>query len=43
MSSPVTIQPFDGKSVCLFCGSSDMVHPDYLAAARAFGEATAQA
>ena len=43
MSSPVTIQPFDGKSVCLFCGSSDMVHPDYLAAARAFGEATAKA
>ena len=43
MSSPVTIQPFDGKSVCLFCGSSDMVHPDYLAAARAFGEATARA
>ena len=43
MSSPVTIQPFDGKSVCLFCGSSDTVHPDYLAAARAFGEATAKA
>lgn len=43
MSSPVTIQPFDGKSVCLFCGSSETVHPDYLAAARAFGEQTAQA
>ena len=43
MSSPVTIQPFDGKSVCLFCGSSDTVHPDYLEAARAFGEATAKA
>lgn len=43
MSSPVTIQPFDGKSVCLFCGSSETVHPDYLAAARAFGKQTAQA
>jgi len=43
MSSPVTIQPFDGKSVCLFCGSSETVQPEYLAAARAFGEATAQA
>ena len=43
MSSPVTIQPFNGKSVCLFCGSSEAVHPDYLAAARAFGEATAKA
>jgi uncharacterized protein (TIGR00730 family) len=43
MSSPVTIQPFDGKSVCLFCGSSETVHPEYLAAARAFGEATAKA
>jgi uncharacterized protein (TIGR00730 family) len=42
MSSPVTIQPFDGKSVCLFCGSSETVHPEYLAAARAFGEQTAQ-
>ncbi|HYC73740.1 TIGR00730 family Rossman fold protein [Brevundimonas sp.] len=43
MSSPVTIQPFDGKSVCLFCGSSETVQPEYLAAAREFGEATAQA
>ena len=43
MSSPIAIQPFDGKSVCLFCGSSEAVHPDYLAAARAFGEATAKA
>ena len=43
MSSPATIQPFDGKSVCLFCGSSEIVHPDYLAAAQAFGEATAEA
>ena len=43
MSSPVIFQPFDGKSVCLFCGSSEAVHPDYLEAARAFGEQTAQA
>ena len=43
MSSPVTIQPFDGKSVCLFCGSSETVLPEYLDAARAFGEATANA
>ncbi|HYC99511.1 TIGR00730 family Rossman fold protein [Brevundimonas sp.] len=43
MSSPATIQPFDGKSVCLFCGSSETVHPNYLAAARAFGEQTARA
>jgi uncharacterized protein (TIGR00730 family) len=43
MSSPVTIQPFDGKSVCLFCGSSETVQPEYLDAARTFGEATAHA
>jgi uncharacterized protein (TIGR00730 family) len=43
MSSPVTIQPFGGKSVCLFCGSSETVLPAYLEAARAFGEATAKA
>jgi hypothetical protein len=43
MTSPVTIQPFDGKSVCLFCGSSETVQPEYLNAARAFGAATAEA
>ncbi len=43
MSSPVTIQPFDGKSVCLFCGSSETVLPEYLDAARTFGAATAEA
>ena len=43
MSSPVTIQPFDGKSVCLFCGSSDLSDPAYTEAARAFGQQTAQA
>ena len=39
----ITIQPFDGKSVCLFCGSSDRSDPDYTVAARAFGEQTARA
>jgi len=39
----VSIQPFDGKSVCLFCGSSDRSDPAYTVAARQFGEQTAQA
>lgn len=39
----ISIQPFDGKSVCLFCGSSDRSDPDYTVAARRFGELTAQA
>ena len=43
MSSSVAIQPFDGRSVCLFCGSSDLSDPAYTAAARAFGRQTAQA
>ena len=43
MPSSVTIQPFDGKSVCLFCGSAEAVNPEYLATARAFGEGTAKA
>ena len=43
MSLPVVIQPFDGKSVCLFCGSSDASDPAYTVAARAFGEQTARA
>jgi uncharacterized protein (TIGR00730 family) len=41
--SSVTIQPFDGKSVCLFCGSSETVAPEYIDAARAFGRQTAEA
>jgi len=41
MSSPVAIQPFDGQSVCLFCGSSDLSDPAYTEAARAFGAQTA--
>ena len=43
MSSPVSIQPFDGLSVCLFCGSSDLSDPAYTAAARDFGTQTAKA
>ena len=43
MSSSAAIQPFDGQSVCLFCGSSDLSDPAYTAAARAFGEQTARA
>jgi uncharacterized protein (TIGR00730 family) len=40
---PVSFLPFDGPSVCLFCGSSDRADPAYTEAARAFGKATAQA
>jgi uncharacterized protein (TIGR00730 family) len=40
---PVSIAPFDGQSVCLFCGSSDAADPIYTEAARAFGDATAKA
>jgi uncharacterized protein (TIGR00730 family) len=36
------IQPFDGQSVCLFCGSSELSDPDYTAATRDFGRMTAQ-
>ncbi|MBA4803288.1 MAG: TIGR00730 family Rossman fold protein [Brevundimonas sp.] len=39
----IRIQPFDGRSVCLFCGSSDRSDPAYTEAARAFGAATAAA
>ncbi len=38
-----SIAPYDGKSVCLFCGSSDAGNADYIAAAKAFGAATAEA
>ena len=41
-SSPA-IAPFDGQSVCLFCGSSDAADPVYTVAAAAFGAATAKA
>ena len=40
---PVSIQPFEGPSVCLFCGSSDRADPTYVQAAREFGRATAEA
>ena len=40
-SSSVTIAPFEGTSVCLFCGSSDTANPEYPVAARDFGAATA--
>jgi uncharacterized protein (TIGR00730 family) len=41
-SAPV-IAPFDGQSVCLFCGSSDAADPIYTKAASEFGAATANA
>ena len=42
MSAPsVEIQPFSGRSVCLFCGSSETAGPKYTEAARAFGEGVA--
>lgn len=40
--SSVAIQPFEGKSVCLFCGSSETVAAAYLEAAREFGQRTAE-
>lgn len=30
------------KSICVFCGSADAVHPDYLAAARLMGKTLAE-
>jgi uncharacterized protein (TIGR00730 family) len=42
-ASPPIIAPFDGPSVCLFCGSSDAADPRYTVAAAAFGAATARA
>ena len=43
--SPVhpAIAPFDGPSVCLFCGSSDAADPVYTRAAADFGQAAAMA
>jgi len=44
MASPVNfVAPYDGKSVCLFCGSSAGNDPAYIEAATAFGRATAHA
>jgi len=44
MAEPVNfVAPYDGKSVCLFCGSSEGGDPAYVEAAAAFGAATAKA
>ncbi len=40
---PVSFLPFDGSSVCLFCGASETTDPSYTEAAYAFGKATAEA
>lgn len=40
---PVAILPFEGRSVCLFCGSAEGADPAYMEAARALGRATANA
>jgi uncharacterized protein (TIGR00730 family) len=42
-ASSAPIAPFDGPSVCLFCGSSDSADPRYTDAAAAFGTASALA
>jgi len=42
-ASPAPIAPFDGPSVCLFCGSSDSADPRYTDAAAAFGTEAAAA
>lgn len=41
--SPLSIQPFEGPSVCLFCGASEAVRPAYHGAAAAFGQGAAEA
>jgi len=38
-----TVDPYDGRSVCLFCGSSDGNDPQYVAASREFGTLVAEA
>jgi hypothetical protein len=42
-ASPDPIAPFDGPSVCLFCGSSESADPRYTEAAAEFGTASAKA
>jgi uncharacterized protein (TIGR00730 family) len=37
------IMPFQGQSVCVFCGASDTAHPVYLQAAAELGEGLARA
>ena len=39
---PVTIAPFEGRSVCLFCGASDGNDPAFAQAAAAVGRASAE-
>ncbi|MFC0634339.1 LOG family protein [Brevundimonas balnearis] len=43
MPAPQDIAPFDGLSVCIFCGSSDTAHETYLQAAADLGEGLARA
>ena len=40
---PVSFLPFDGSSVCLFCGASETADPSYTEAAYTFGKAAAEA
>ena len=42
-SVPVSIAPFDGRSVCVFCGSAEGANPAQMQAARDLGAAAAQA
>ena len=39
---PVTIAPFEGRSVCLFCGASEGNDPAFVQAAAAVGRASAE-
>lgn len=39
---PVTIAPFEGRSVCLFCGASEGNDPAFVQAAAAAGRASAE-
>jgi len=39
----VSIAPFEGRSVCIFCGSAEGGDPAYIQAARDFGSAVANA
>ncbi len=43
MSAAPDITPFQGQSVCVFCGASDTAHPVYLQAAAHLGEGLARA
>ncbi|MFN9440453.1 MAG: TIGR00730 family Rossman fold protein [Brevundimonas sp.] len=43
MSTALDVAPFQGQSVCVFCGASDTAHPVYLQAASELGEGLARA